>query len=255
MGKRLLTEDDRVEILREVDGTKQDKLTIDDKVSDKSTNPIQNKVITTYISNLNKLILEEIDTKQDELAQEQINNINDIPNIRKDIQKINEDTPAIVKSVDDLQDEVSHLANVASDANQTAENAYSKAERALSAVLDAGAKAEMAGNKATEALTNAELALNTKAGKTTLVSFANNATINLADNTEYIASEEISYIDISYPEGNFLCSLTFTTASSGVVEVKLPVGSKFIGKKLTFDNGETWELSIKNGVVVGGDVK
>ena len=78
--------------------------------------------------------------------------------------------------------------------------------------------------------------------------------IELCDNSEYTI-DEVSNLSITYPEGNFICSLTFTTVSEGIIDIRLPDSSKFIGEELTFKNGETWELSIKNGVVVGGVVK
>ncbi len=75
--------------------------------------------------------------------------------------------------------------------------------------------------------------------------------IPVYDNVTYYATNEISNIEIVYPEGDFICSLTFTTAAEGDITIYLPE-SKYIGGAPTFGNGETWELNIKNGVVVGG---
>ena len=77
--------------------------------------------------------------------------------------------------------------------------------------------------------------------------------LGLSDNTEYVASEPISTLTVTYPETDFLCSLYFTLASEGDITITLPE-SKYIGETPEFKNGETWELSIKNGVVVGGKV-
>lgn len=73
-------------------------------------------------------------------------------------------------------------------------------------------------------------------------------TIALADNTEYRLSN-VSSLTVSYPTGNFECWLSITTAASGVITITLP-DSSYAGSAPTFSNGETWELSIKDGVVI-----
>lgn len=87
--------------------------------------------------------------------------------------------------------------------------------------------------------------------KTKSVTFTNGAELTLEDNTEYRASEEITSLTVVYPDADFICSLNFTLASEGDITITLPE-SKYIGGVPTFGNGETWELNIKNGVVVGG---
>ena len=54
-----------------------------------------------------------------------------------------------------------------------------------------------------------------------------------------------------YPNDNFIGAIEFTTAAEGDISVKLPDGTKYIGE-VNISNGETWELNVKNGVVVGG---
>ena len=93
--------------------------------------------------------------------------------------------------------------------------------------------------------------LSTKADKPQYVMFSDGDTITLADNTTYYANSEISSLTVIYPETNFICSLEFTLVSEGNITIILPE-SKYIGGTPTFANGETWELNIKNGVVVGG---
>ena len=93
-----------------------------------------------------------------------------------------------------------------------------------------------------------------KADKPQKEYFPDVQTITLADNTNYVASDVISNLTIIYPEGDFIASLTFTLASEGDITITLPE-SKYIGGAPTFANGETWELNIKNGVVVGGLVE
>lgn len=86
------------------------------------------------------------------------------------------------------------------------------------------------------------------------VVFGDNATLVLEDNTIYVAETPINTLTIIYPETDFICSVDFTIANEGTVKVTLPE-SKYIGSIPTFDNGSSWELNIKNGVVVGGKVE
>ena len=86
------------------------------------------------------------------------------------------------------------------------------------------------------------------------VTFTNGATIIAEDNTSYYADTEISNLTIVYPTTDFMCSFDFTIASEGDVTITLPE-SKYIGGTPSFANGETWEINIKNGVVVGGLVE
>lgn len=93
--------------------------------------------------------------------------------------------------------------------------------------------------------------LDTKADKVKYVTFKDTDVIKVLDNTEYIASGEISTLTIEYPETDFICSLEFSTKEEGDITIILPQ-SKYIGEVPTFKNGEIWELSIKNGIVIGG---
>ncbi len=79
----------------------------------------------------------------------------------------------------------------------------------------------------------------------------NGDTITLADNTTYYAENTINTLTVVYPETDFIASLDITLADDGDITLTLPQ-SKYIGGVPTFANGETWELNIKNGVVVGG---
>lgn len=84
--------------------------------------------------------------------------------------------------------------------------------------------------------------------------FTNGATINVEDKALYYADTEISSLTIIYPNTDFICSFDFTIASEGDITITLPE-SKYIGGTPSFANGETWEVNIKNGVVVGGLVE
>lgn len=85
------------------------------------------------------------------------------------------------------------------------------------------------------------------------VEFGDGETITVEDNTVYTATTEISSLTIIYPEKNFICHFDFTLSAEGDVTIVLPE-SRYIGGEPTFENDETWEMNIKNGVVVGGKV-
>lgn len=97
--------------------------------------------------------------------------------------------------------------------------------------------------------------IESKADKTKSEVFSDLSTINLVDNTTYSADEPISNLKIQYSTTNFIASIHFTLAAEGDITITLPGTSKYIGGTPTFANGETWELNIKNGVVVGGLVE
>lgn len=77
--------------------------------------------------------------------------------------------------------------------------------------------------------------------------------ITLADNTEYRLAD-VTTLTLTYPTGNFECWMRLTFAASGNATVTLPAGTKYIGTTPDFKNGETWEMSIKDGVVIAQKV-
>ncbi|MBR6572202.1 MAG: hypothetical protein IKK77_00585 [Clostridia bacterium] len=83
------------------------------------------------------------------------------------------------------------------------------------------------------------------------VIFNNNATLTLENNAMYVAETPINDLTIIYPQTDFICSIDFTIAGEGTVSIALPT-SRYIGAIPSFENGTTWELNIKNGIVVGG---
>lgn len=78
-------------------------------------------------------------------------------------------------------------------------------------------------------------------------------TITLADNTEYRLTD-VTTLTLTYPTGDFESWLSLTFAESGTITVTLPTGTKYLGSSPDFQNGEVWELSIKDGVVVAQKV-
>lgn len=74
--------------------------------------------------------------------------------------------------------------------------------------------------------------------------------VKLADNTEYyltnVGTVTFAFLDAT----KFECWLRITTAASGTISITFPATVKYIGEAPTFGAGETWELSIKDGVVI-----
>lgn len=77
--------------------------------------------------------------------------------------------------------------------------------------------------------------------------------IALADNTEYRLTD-VTTLTLTYPTGDFECWMRLTFAASGDITVTLPTTTQYIGTTPAFANGETWELSIKDGVVIAQKV-
>ena len=77
--------------------------------------------------------------------------------------------------------------------------------------------------------------------------------ITLADNTEYRLTD-VTTLNLSYPTGDFECWMRLSCAASDKVTVTLPTGTKYIGAAPDFKNGETWELSFKDKVLIAQKV-
>lgn len=101
--------------------------------------------------------------------------------------------------------------------------------------------------------TEVDTALATKQDKTASVTLTDGSTVALDDNTEYVGTG-LTDITFTYPSGDFECYLVLNFASSGTITVTFPT-SQYIGSAPTFANSETWEISIKNGVIVAGKVE
>ncbi len=88
---------------------------------------------------------------------------------------------------------------------------------------------------------------------TKLHTHATGTNITLADNTEYRLTD-VTTLNLSYPTGDFECWMRLTFAASGNITVTLPADTEYLGATPNFKNGETWELSIKDGIVIAGKV-
>lgn len=103
---------------------------------------------------------------------------------------------------------------------------------------------DASGNDITRQVIGAAPALSTPAGGT--------ASLTLADNTEYRFTSAVTSLTLTFPSGNFDCWLKFTTGSS--ITVTFPSGTKYAGGAPTFEASKTYEMSIKDGVVICAEV-
>ena len=92
------------------------------------------------------------------------------------------------------------------------------------------------------------------------VTFENMADIIVEDNTIYSADKPIQYLAITCPPTDCICHFTFTIADKDEddkllgYKIELMGVNGYIGKAPDFKNGETWELSIHNGIIASGKV-
>lgn len=89
--------------------------------------------------------------------------------------------------------------------------------------------------------------------KQSVFTSAGNTALTLVDGKEYHLSD-ITNLSISFPNGNFECWLSISFADEGAVSLTFPDDASYIGYAPLPSNGEKWEISVKNGVVVGAKV-
>lgn len=74
--------------------------------------------------------------------------------------------------------------------------------------------------------------------------------VNLVDNVEYYLTN-VGTVKFAFPAATkFECWMRITTTASGTITVTFPATVKYIGEAPVFGAGETWELSVKDGVVI-----
>ncbi len=105
--------------------------------------------------------------------------------------------------------------------------------------------------KADATLVNAAIA--SKADKTTVVTQSAPTAITVADNTEYYLTN-VANLTFTFPTENFECWISITTSGS-FTAINFPSNADYIGEVPTFGAGEKWEISIKNGTVIAGNVE
>lgn len=76
------------------------------------------------------------------------------------------------------------------------------------------------------------------------------ASIACEDNTEYLCSVPMTSLAFTFPETNFECWLSFTAHGSSDCTITFPTGYSFIGNIPDIEQGASYELSIKNKVII-----
>ncbi len=77
--------------------------------------------------------------------------------------------------------------------------------------------------------------------------------IILEDNTEYKLTD-VTRLDVYYPPfDDFEVWMRIDTAVEGDIVITFP-SPFFLGPKPVFGNGQTWEISIKNGIIAAAQV-
>jgi len=95
-------------------------------------------------------------------------------------------------------------------------------------------------------------ALNGKLGVPKNVTLSSGGSYTLADNTEYRGSN-ISTLTLLFPSGAFHSWLRFSTGSTSP-NITLPSSARYLGDEPVFGAGQTWELSVKDGIVIALEV-
>lgn len=158
-----------------------------------------------------------------------------------------------INATDDIPDKEDFITEAQKVLDEAVETAKSVEERANNGEFNGKDGIDGKDGKDGEnyVLTDADKQDISNYAKPKTTTFTDGATLIIENNTEYIADTDILSLTIVYPDTPFICSLNFTLASEGDIIITLPE-SKYIGGIPSFANGETWELNIKNGVVIGG---
>lgn len=75
--------------------------------------------------------------------------------------------------------------------------------------------------------------------------------LSMNDNTEYrLTNVTTLTLYAPYRQTQYECWFRLTFANTGTIAVSFPTGMKYIGSAPDFNNGESWEMSVKDGVVI-----
>lgn len=97
------------------------------------------------------------------------------------------------------------------------------------------------------------VALSNKQNVTQISTQSAPSAVTVSDNYEYYLTN-VANLAITFPIDNFECWLSIVTASA-FTGITFPANVKYIGDVPEFAADETWEVSIKNGVVIAGKVE
>ena len=255
-------------------------ITVDKELSLTSTNPVQNKVVTQAINNLDRAVNQHYQDVNNHITQyeEKVDHIEEVLDRHTEEyeQKVDNMESDIYRHLQEYESRVEDLENNKQDklefdtvVTQGSENPITSGAVAnefrtfsqsydqkiendiTSAVNSANQYSDNVGESA-NSYTDQELEKLSVKYK----SFNNGDTITVEDNTIYTTTDTINNLTILYPTGTFICSFIFTVGDLTQGAISFPTNdSKYIGKApdLT-EAGVKWELNIHNGIIAAGKV-
>lgn len=110
---------------------------------------------------------------------------------------------------------------------------------------------EYMGNKLDQKVSLSDITPEAIGAKAVTTKVDTGTSLSMNDNTEYRLSN-VTTLELyaPYKKTQYECWFSLTFANSGTITVTLPTGMKYIGSAPDFNNGESWEMSIKDGVVI-----
>ena len=79
------------------------------------------------------------------------------------------------------------------------------------------------------------------------------AEITFADNTEYTITSGVSSVTFVDPGGEYECWINMNLSDNSAL-VFMPQNYSYIGSEPAFENNKSYEISVKNGVFVVGEI-
>ena len=110
---------------------------------------------------------------------------------------------------------------------------------------------EFMGNKLDQKVSLSDITPEAIGAKAVTTKVDTGTSLSMNDNTEYRLSN-VTTLELyaPYKKTQYECWFSLTFANSGTITVTLPTGMTYIGSAPDFNNGECWERSIKDGVVI-----
>lgn len=131
-----------------------------------------------------------------------------------------------------------------------AEHAHSIADvTGLQLALD---NKQAAGSYAAESHTHTPASIGAAASVSKITLSGGTVNLTIVDNTEYRFTSAVTSLTLTFPSGSFDCWMKFTTGNS--ITVTFPSGTKYVGGAPTFEASKTYEMSIKDSVVICAEV-
>lgn len=122
---------------------------------------------------------------------------------------------------------------------------------AVDAFLEYNNMFEYMGNELNQKVSLSDITPESIGAKAVTTKVSTGDSFSMNDNTEYRLTN-VTTLTLYAPHNrpHYECWFSLTFANSGTITVTLPTDMKYIGSAPDFNNGESWEMSIKDGVVI-----